>query len=237
MPEKRPLSRAVPVASSACALVLTGVTAAEAAAPAGDTALTIYSSAAPGAISPEYYRPLPGQGTPSATGVPGYALVRQERAVQLPSGRSELKFTDVAALIDPTTVTFTSLTDSATRVLEQSFQFDLVSTDKLLLKYLDRPLTVERGTASGGGTVSGTLLSSVDGLVVRGEDGTLTAMRDYSAVRFPDLPGGLITRPTLLWDIQSPRACCAPQRGDWIPHRSLGRVMRPPGQSGTRTAE
>ena len=176
------------------------------AAPADDTAITIYSSARPGAISPEYYRPLPGQGTPNAMGVPGYAMVRHERDVQLVAGRSQLRFTDVAALIDPTTVTFTSLTDPAARVLEQNFQFDLVSTDKLLLKYVDRPLTVERSLAgSGVSTTTGTLLSSVDGLVLRGSDGNITALRDYSALRFPDLPGGLITRPTLLWEIESPR--------------------------------
>src|SRR6187549_2239270 len=136
-----------------------------AAAPADeDTAVTIYSSAQPGAISPEYYRPLPGQGTPSAMGVPGYALVRQERPVQLAAGRSQLRFTDVAALLEPTTVTFTSLTDPATRVLEQNFQFDLVSTDKLLQKYVDRPIWVGRGPNTT--PVEGTLLSAGDGLVV-----------------------------------------------------------------------
>ncbi len=182
-------------------------TLAHAAAPAADdTAVTIYSSAQPGAISPEYYRPLPGQGTPNAMGVPGYAMVRHERAVQLGAGRSQLSFTDVAALIDPTTVTFTSLTDPSARVLEQNFQFDLVSTDKLLLKYIDKPLTVERAQAGGAtATTNGTLLSSVDGLVLRGNDGNITALRDYSALRFQELPGGLITRPTLLWDISSPR--------------------------------
>jgi hypothetical protein len=188
-------------------LGLPAIAAAPAATPTQDTAITIYSSARPGAIPPEYYRPLPGQGTPPAMGVPGYAMVRQERDVQLGRGRSELRFTDVAALIDPTTVTFTSLTDPAARVLEQNFQFDLVSTDKLLLKFIDQPLTVERNVpGSGTTTTSGTLLSSVDGLVLRGADGTITALRDYSALRFPDLPGGLITRPTLLWDIASERA-------------------------------
>jgi hypothetical protein len=180
----------------------------DAAAPAAaqDTAITIYSSARPGAIPPEYYRPLPGQGTPPAMGVPGYAMVRQEREMQLGRGRSEVRFTDVAALIDPTTVTFTSLTDPAARVLEQNFQFDLVSTDKLLLKFIDQPLTVERNVpGSGTTTTTGTLLSSVDGLVLRGADGNITALRDYSALRFADLPGGLITRPTLLWDIASDR--------------------------------
>jgi hypothetical protein len=188
-------------------LPLAALAAAPAAAPlADDTAITIYSSAAPGGVPAAYYRPLPGQGAPDAMSVPGYALVRHERDVQLGTGRSQLRFVDVAALIDPTTVTFTSLTDPAARVLEQNFQFDLVSTDKLLLKYVDKPLTVERNVSGGGtSTTSGTLLSSVDGLVLRGGDGNITALRDYAALRFPDLPGGLITRPTLVWDIDSQR--------------------------------
>jgi hypothetical protein len=174
--------------------------------PVDDTALTIYSSARPGAIPPEYYRPLPGQGAPNASGVPGFAMVRHEREVQLAAGRTQLQFTDVAALIDPTTVTFTSLTEPGARVLEQNFQFDLVSTDKLLLKYIDRPVTVERSSGAPGGSVTGTLLSSADGLVLRGNDGAITALRDYSILRFPDLPGGLISRPTLQWDISATRA-------------------------------
>ena len=174
-------------------------------APNDDNAITIYSSAAPGAIPPELYRPLPGQGAPNAMSVPGYAMVRQERLVTLGVGRSQLRFTDVAALIDPPTVTFTSLSDPDARVLEQNFQFDLVSTDKLLQKYIDKPLTIDRNTGNGISSTSGTLLSSVDGLVLRGSDGSLTAVRDYSALKFQDLPGGLITRPTLLWDINSPR--------------------------------
>jgi hypothetical protein len=168
-----------------------------------DTAITIYSSARPGAIPPELYRPLPGQGVPDANSVPGYALVRHERPVKLESGRSTVKFTDVAALIDPTTVTFTSLTDPRTRVIEQNFQFDLVSTQKLLLKFIDKPIVVDRTTGNQTSTVSGTLLSAIDGLVLRDKDGTIHALRDYGAVRFPELPGGLNTKPTLVWDVSA----------------------------------
>ena len=183
--------------------------AASAAAHAADgdaTAITIYSSAAPGAIPPEMYRPIPGSGVPNAMAVPGYAMIRQERPLNLANGRSTVKFTDVAALIDPTTVTFASLSEPRTRVLEQNFQFDLVSTDKLLLKYIDRPITVERAVGNQAVTVSGTLLSSVDGLVIKANDGTIQSMQGYSSVRFPELPGGLNTKPTLVWDILSPRA-------------------------------
>ncbi|HEY6126534.1 MAG TPA: hypothetical protein VIV63_17905 [Steroidobacteraceae bacterium] len=169
-----------------------------------ETAITIYSSAQPGAISPEFYRPIPGQGVPNAMTVPGYALVRDDRDVKLKQGRAQLSFTDVAALIDPTTVTFASLTDPSTRVLEQNFQFDLVSTQKLLLKFIDKQITVDKLNGNTVTPVTGTLLSAIDGIVLRGTDGSIYSLPSYTSVRFPDLPGGLNTRPTLVWDIQSP---------------------------------
>jgi hypothetical protein len=176
------------------------------AAEGGDTAITIYSSAAPGAIPADLYRPIPGGGIPSPLSVPGYAMVRDERSIKLENGRSTIRFTDVAALIDPTTVTFASLTEPRTRVVEQNFQFDLVSTQKLLLKYIDKPITVERTVGNQATTVSGTLLSALDGLVLKTSDGSIQTIPNYTSVRFPELPGGLNTRPTLVWDIQSPRA-------------------------------
>lgn len=174
------------------------------AANAADTAITIYSSAQPGGIPAEFYRPMPGQGVPNAMSVPGYALVRDDRDMQIKQGRSQLSFTDVAALIDPTTVTFASLTDPGTRVLEQNFQFDLVSTQKLLLKFVDRQITVDKVVGNNMVPITGTLLSATDGIVLREKDGTIYSLPAYSSVKFPDLPGGLNTRPTLVWDIQSP---------------------------------
>src|SRR5688572_10387712 len=142
-----------------CALCLTFIVSSSVFAAAGEeTAITIYSSAQPGAISPELYRPIPGSGMPDGMAVPGYALVRHERAVDLQSGRGTLRFTDVAALIDPTTVQFSSLTDPAgTRVLEQNFQFDLVGTQKLLTRYIDKPISVERLVGNQTSTLNGTL--------------------------------------------------------------------------------
>ncbi len=175
------------------------VSAASGAGESEQTAITIYSSAQPGGIPAEDYRPVPGAGVPSASAIPGYAMVRHERGVSLAAGRSTLRFSDVSGLIDPTTVTFSSLTDPSARVLEQNFQFDLVSSDKLLQKYVDKPISVERAIGSQASTTSGTLLSSADGLVLRGSDGSIHSLREWSAVRFGELPGGLITRPTLEW--------------------------------------
>jgi hypothetical protein len=177
-----------------------------AAAAEPETSLTVYSSAQPGGIPAEWYRPLPGMGSPMANQLPGFALVRLDRELQIPRGRGTIQFTDVAALIDPTTVKFLSLTDpDGTKVLEQSFQFDLVSQDKLLSRYIDRNVTVEQQSGDGVKLIDGTLVSSNDGLVIRGADGRIHALREWSNVSFGELPGGLITRPTLEWDVVSGR--------------------------------
>jgi len=169
-----------------------------------ETSLTVYSSAQPGGIPAEWYRPLPGMGSPMASQLPGFALVRLNRELQIPRGRGTIQFSDVAALIDPTTVQFLSRTDpDGTKVLEQSFQFDLVSQEKLLSRYIDRGVSVEQQSGDGVKRIDGTLVSSNDGLVIRSADGQIHALREWSNVSFGELPGGLITRPTLEWDIVS----------------------------------
>jgi len=173
------------------------------------TALTIYSSATPGAIAPEMYQPAMQQQAlyfdPQAgRNLPGYAVVKQERSITLEGKRSVVRFSDVAARIDPTTVTFASLTDPAgTSVLEQNYQFDLVSAAKLMERYLDRQVTVEQIRGNDVATFKGTLLSTTGGLTLKGDDGGIVTIQSYSNVRYPELPGGLITRPTLVWDVST----------------------------------
>ena len=72
--------------------------------PIGETALTIYSTTRPGAVPPDLYRPVAGQGVYTGDSVPGYAMIRQVRSVDLKQGTNRLDFRDVAAYIDPTTV-------------------------------------------------------------------------------------------------------------------------------------
>ncbi len=187
----------------ATALAALSTTSADVAsqAPAPGTALTIYSNAAPGAISPDTYR-IPGRGA-----VPGYAMVRQERDLDLNRGRNAVRFTEVAALIDPTTVAFESLTDpKGTTVLEQNYQFDLVSTDKLLQKYIDRSIAVDQVRGQTTESFKGTLLSTQGGIVLKRDDGSVQVLPHNAGVKLPALPGGLITRPTLVWDIATQRA-------------------------------
>ena len=184
---------AATVAALACAVPL---------APRAETAVTLYSSARPGTLSPQIFR---GGGEGGA--VPGYALVREERTFSLNAGRNLLRVNDVPALIDPTTVAFASLTDPrSTRVVEQSFEFDLTSTSKLLSRYLDREVTVEQSRASGIDTFSGTLVGVQGGLTLKQADGSVRVVEQHSGIRLPSLPGGLISKPTLVWDIETATA-------------------------------
>jgi len=172
------------------------------AAGASGDALTIYSSTEPGALSAELYR---HGGRPQA--VPGYAVVRHQRELALEQGRNVLRFSDVAALIDPTTVSFESLTDpGGTSVVEQNFQFDLVSTQKLLQRYVDRQISVDQVRGNGVKSFSGTLLSTRGGVTLRREDGSIQLLPHNAGIKLPELPGGLMTRPTLVWDIAAKRA-------------------------------
>jgi hypothetical protein len=168
----------------------------------GSHAVTIYSTAGPGAISPEQYR----HGGTGAR-VPGYATVRHERDVTLNAGRNTVRFTDVAGLIDPTTVAFTSLTDPAgTRVVEQNFQFDLVSQEKLLSRFIDREIAVERMVGDKLEVLEGILLSTQGGMVIKEADGAVRTLPYHAGVKLPSLPGGLNTRPTLVWEISAGKA-------------------------------
>ncbi len=166
------------------------------------TSVTIYSSAQPGTLSSATFQ-SGGEGL----GVPGYALVKQEREATLNKGRTGLRISDVPALIDPTTVAFESMTDpSGTRVMEQSFEFDLTNTNKLLQKYLDREVTVDQARGSGIESITGNLLGTQGGLVLKMADGSIRTVNGYSGVRLAGLPGGLISKPTLSWDIAAERA-------------------------------
>jgi len=136
------------------------------------------------------------------------ALVKDQRTLTLQEGLNEVRFTEVAAQIDPTSVHFKSLTaPQATVIREQNFQYDLVSRAKLLEKYLDQEIEVQQPRKDGGGEIlRGQLLSATDGLVIQQADGTLTALASADQVRLPKLPAGLITRPTLMWLVESGQA-------------------------------
>ncbi|MFA6107535.1 MAG: DUF4139 domain-containing protein [Candidatus Latescibacterota bacterium] len=126
------------------------------------------------------------------------ALVSDQRTLQLPTDGGPVSLTDVPARIDPTSVHLQPL-HGQVQVLEQNFQYDLADPERILQRYLDQPV---EAALKAGELRSGNLLSYDGGaLVLRGVDGGISLLaRDQIAdLRFPQLPDGLRTRPTLVW--------------------------------------
>jgi hypothetical protein len=133
----------------------------------------------------------------------GTALIRDRRTFTFEEGSNVIDFTDVASTIDSTSVNFKSITDPNTYVLEQNYIYDLVDTSALLERYLDEVITV---TMMDGTVYTGVLLSGRNGdIILRQESGEVIVVSILEArdVRFPNLPDGLITRPTLRWLVEA----------------------------------
>jgi len=137
----------------------------------------------------------------------GNAIVRETRAIEIPESR-EVSFPDVAATIDPTTVKFRSLTNpDGTTVIEQNYEFDLVSADKLLEKYINQTITVitEDGTVHTGTLMSYDRRELVLSMSARGPLLIISREENVKNIRCESLPEGLITRPTLMWILDCER--------------------------------
>ncbi len=128
-------------------------------------------------------------------------LVKDVREVRLPVGMSEVQFMDVAAQIDPTTVHLKSLTDAAgLKILEQNYEYDLLSSDKLLEKYVGKTVRLYQ---SDGTFHEARLLSTagpvfeINGQIHLGYSGRLV---------LPALPDNLVAKPTLVWLLRNQTA-------------------------------
>jgi hypothetical protein len=135
------------------------------------------------------------------------ALVRDVRQLNLASGDSRLRFMDIAASINPSTVHFRSLTEpTKLSVLEQNYEYDLLDPNKLLQKFVGREVTLVRPKLSSGTTeydeVKATLLSLNGSPVWKIGNEVVTGL-SYESIRFPELPENLYERPTLLWTLQN----------------------------------
>ena len=135
------------------------------------------------------------------------ALVRDVRNLTLPSGAFDLQFMDIAATVNPATVHFRSLTQpGAVGVLEQNYEYDLLEPEKLLRKYVGREVTLVRTRQDGGSTreeeVRARLLSYNNGPVWQIGNEIVTGFTP-DHIRFPELPGNLHSRPTLIWTLQN----------------------------------
>ncbi len=147
----------------------------------------------------------------------GFALVKELRQLQIRPGRQNVAIEDVAQMIETNSVGIRSLTaPSDFEVLEQNYQYDLISPIAILNKAVGLKIRFNRVLPNGQKeSVSGTLVSSptavvgdqgggghttYNGMVIRTDDGRII-LNPYGEVEVSSIPEGLISKPTLLWDV------------------------------------
>jgi hypothetical protein len=125
--------------------------------------------------------------------------------VRLEPGLIETHWADVAAKIDPTSVHLRSLSDpNGLKILEQNYEYDLLSSDKLMEKYVGRKVRLYQ---SNGSFQEATLLSTRGPVYdINGQ----IHMGHFGSVVLPALPENLVSQPTLAWLLRNTRP--APQR-------------------------
>ncbi|RLD14622.1 MAG: DUF4139 domain-containing protein, partial [Caldiserica bacterium] len=127
-------------------------------------------------------------------------LVREEREIEIEEGIRELEIKDVAAYIEPTSLHFKSLNyPEDLRILEQNFEYDLISRDKLLEKYIGKEIEIKDKEKNK--VMKGILLSKRGGLVVK--VGKKIYLEPEGMIILPELPEGLITQPTLSLQVEN----------------------------------
>ena len=136
-------------------------------------------------------------------------LVKDVRTITLPRGVVNLWFAGVAAQIDPTSVAIQSLDGSGQlRVLEQNFEYDLISPERLMQKYLGKELEIVRLRYTGEqGPVEEWVkarLIGISGGYVYEMDGKI-ALNPHGRIVLPELPEGLISEPSLVWMLENQR--------------------------------
>lgn len=131
-------------------------------------------------------------------------VVSEVRSLTFEKGVHRIAFTDVPSAIDATSVQFELVTDpERVAILEQNYAYDLVSPDKIYQKYLDKQIEL---IDKDGHVYSGTLLAFSGGAATLADQSggiKIVSMSNIAHASFPELPGGMITRPTLFWNYSS----------------------------------
>lgn len=128
-------------------------------------------------------------------------LIKDQRRIQLPKGVTELRFMDVAGKINPATVHMQSLTDpQSLSVLEQNYEYDLLSPARLLDKYVgkDVKLYSKNPYTEREEIVTARVLSNNDNNPVF-QIGKEVTFGYPGRIIFPQVPDNLIAQPTLVW--------------------------------------
>lgn len=127
------------------------------------------------------------------------ALVKDQRKVKLQNGLNNLALRDVSAQIRPETALLRSISHVGSfSTLEQNFDFDLLTPEKLLEKYVGKNVLVVKTHPTTGAETSeqATVLSANNGVVLKIGNRIETGIP--GRIVYADVPTNLRDRPTLV---------------------------------------
>ena len=131
------------------------------------------------------------------------ALVKDTRRLALPAGEQTLELRDVSAQIRPETALLRVADGKPIRLLEQNFDFDLLTPAKLLEKYVGREVRVLRThpTTGADSVETAAVLAAGEGVVLKIGDRIETGVP--GRLVFDAVPDNLRDRPTLAVTLDS----------------------------------
>jgi len=135
------------------------------------------------------------------------ALVKDVRRLAIERGHNRLALREVSARIRPETALLRSLSHPGSlALLEQNFDFDLLTPAKLLEKYVGREVRIVRTHPQTGAETleTATVLAANQGVVLRIGDRIETGRP--GRIVFDSVPPNLRDRPTLVTELDSGRA-------------------------------
>lgn len=179
------------------------------------SAVLLAGAAAAAPLSAQPAVPAPSQTAQGDVSVTIYnndrALVEDRRQLNLPAGRSRQEFRDVSAQIQPETVT---LSGRGIGIVEQNFDFDLLSPQALMQKAVGQTVTIVRvNPATGAETRERARILAANGGVVMQIGDRIEVLRDDglpTRVIFDQVPETLRPRPTLSVTVESDGAGTRP---------------------------
>lgn len=135
------------------------------------------------------------------------ALIKDQRRVTLEAGRNRLALREVSGRMRPETALLRSVSHAGSlRLLEQNFDFDLLTPAKLLEKYVGRDVRIVRThPTTGVETVeTATVLAATGGVVLRLGDRIETGLP--GRIVYDGVPANLRDKPTLVTELDAARA-------------------------------
>ena len=132
------------------------------------------------------------------------ALVKDLRTIRLKNGFNKLAFSEVSAQMRPETALLRSLDYSdGFHLIEQNFDFDLLTPQKLLEKYVGKKVRIVKTHPTTGkeSILDAVVLSVNNGVVLRIGDRVETGMP--GRIVFDKVPDNLRDRPTLVMQLNS----------------------------------